>query len=489
MIRKRLFCRALACTLLAAALYSFSSCAAIRYSTDNTASVEDMAGVLTDTEEEALLEQASELAEMTGMEFRVVTTDDAEGKSAGSYAEDYFEALAEDFAGGCYLLDLATGKELAHASMLNPQSQFGADVISRCEYAIAGGLSELSKVIRDALNQLLEEACAQAGKEKEQIYVATVVGNTCMHHLYMGIDPTPLTVVPYEAVVKDYMTVTPAEVDMQINPEGKVQILPNIAGFVGADTVGCLLATAFDEIEDLSLMIDIGTNGEMVMGNKDHMIACSTAAGPAFEGAKIECGMRGMSGAIDHIKADGTNLVCHVIDDVKAVGICGSGLMDAIAAGLDIELIDESGKIDEDFDYVYRQEDTNLLAFKLRDGVYLSQKDVREVQLAKGAIAAGIELMAEKLGIQVSDIKKIMIAGAFGNYMDPHSACRIGMLPIELEDRIEMIGNAAGEGSRIATLNIDEFERAQTIREKVEFLELASSPNFQDTFVDNLLFE
>ena len=261
----------------------------------------------------------------------------------------------------CYLLDLATGKELAHASMLNPQSQFGADVISRCEYAIAGGLSELSKVIRDALNQLLEEACAQAGKEKEQIYVATVVGNTCMHHLYMGIDPTPLTVVPYEAVVKDYMTVTPAEVDMQINPEGKVQILPNIAGFVGADTVGCLLATAFDEIEDLSLMIDIGTNGEMVMGNKDHMIACSTAAGPAFEGAKIECGMRGMSGAIDHIKADGTNLVCHVIDDVKAVGICGSGLMDAIAAGLDIELIDESGKIDEDFDYVYRQEDTNLL--------------------------------------------------------------------------------------------------------------------------------
>ena len=139
----------------------------------------------------------------------------------------------------CYLLDLATGKELAHASMLNPQSQFGADVISRCEYAIAGGLSELSKVIRDALNQLLEEACAQAGKEKEQIYVATVVGNTCMHHLYMGIDPTPLTVVPYEAVVKDYMTVTPAEVDMQINPEGKVQILPNIAGFVGADTVGC----------------------------------------------------------------------------------------------------------------------------------------------------------------------------------------------------------------------------------------------------------
>jgi len=389
----------------------------------------------------------------------------------------------------CYLLDLADGKELAHASMLNPQSQFGADVISRCEYAIAGGLDELSRVIRSALNDLLKEACDAAGRDIKDIYVATVVGNTCMHHLYVGIDPTPLTVVPYEAVVKDYMTVSPAEVGMNINENGKVQILPNIAGFVGADTVGCLLATAFDEIEELSLMIDIGTNGEMVMGNKDHMVACSTAAGPAFEGAKIECGMRGKSGAIDHVKADGKNLVCHVIDDEKAEGICGSGLMDAIACGLDVELIDESGKIDESFDYAFRQEGSNILAFRLKDGVHISQKDIREVQLAKGAIAAGIELMAERLGAKVSDIKKVMIAGAFGNYMDPHSACRIGLIPAELEDRIEMIGNAAGEGSRIATLNKDEFERSQAIKTNIEFLELASSPNFQDTFVDNLLFE
>lgn len=390
----------------------------------------------------------------------------------------------------CYLLDLETGEELAHASMLNPQSQFGADVISRCEYAIANGVDTLSTVIHTALNELLNEACKNAGRAKEEIYIASIVGNTCMHHLYLGINPQSLTVVPYEATVKDEMVVKPEEVELEINKDGIVQILPNIAGFVGADTVGCLLATAFDEIEEMTLMIDIGTNGEMVMGNKNHMIACSTAAGPAFEGAKIECGMRGKDGAIDHIKAsvDGKNLVCHVIDDVAAEGICGSGLMDAIAVGLDIELIDESGKISDDFDYVYKN-DENLRAFKLRDGVYLSQKDVREVQLAKGAIAAGIELMAEKLGIQVNDIKKVMIAGAFGNYMDPHSACRIGMIPAILEDRIEMIGNAAGEGSRIATLNKDEFVRAQAIKENIEFLELASSPNFQDTFVDNLLFE
>lgn len=402
----------------------------------------------------------------------------------------------------CYLLDLATGEELAHSSMLNPQSQFGADVISRCEYAIANGVDKLSSVIRNALNDLIEEACQKAHVLPDSIYIATVVGNTCMHHLYLGIDPTPLTVVPYEAVVKDEMVVTPFEVGMNINPNGKVQILPNIAGFVGADTIGCLIATEFDELEDLSLMIDIGTNGEMVMGNKDHMIACSTAAGPAFEGAKIECGMRGKEGAIDHVKLEGKKIIAHVIDSFKAEGICGSGLMDAIAVFLDGGIIDESGKLfNPEKDDKNTASETlkeniskigtkdNILNFTLKNKVYLSQKDIREVQLAKGAIAAGIELMAEKLGIKVTDIKKVMIAGAFGNYMDPHSACTIGLIPKALEEKIVMIGNAAGEGSKIATLSKEEFKRAQEIRNKVEFLELASSPNFQDTFVDNLLFE
>jgi len=403
----------------------------------------------------------------------------------------------------CYLVDLMTGKELSHSSMLNPQSQYGADVISRCEYAINNGLDKLSGVIRDALNQLIKEACDIAGAEMNRVFVVTVVGNTCMHHLFLGIDPQPLTVVPYEAKVKDEMVVKPAEVDLNINQNGIVQVLPNIAGFVGADTVGCLLATEFDEIEEMSLMIDIGTNGEMVMGNKTRMVACSTAAGPAFEGAKIECGMRGKDGAIDHVELNGDLIECHVIDDVKAEGICGSGLMDAVAVLLDAGIIDETGKIIDsektDLSQVCDTIKANInrvenregsgKVFLLKDGIYISQKDIREVQLAKGAIAAGIELMAEKLGIAVPDIKKIMIAGAFGNYMDPHSACRIGLLPAVLEDRIEMIGNAAGEGSRIATLNLDEFHRAQVMKENIEFLELASSPVFQDTFVDNLLFE
>lgn len=405
----------------------------------------------------------------------------------------------------CYLLDLKSGKEISHSSMLNPQSQYGADVIARSEYAIANGVSALSDVIRKALNELIEEALAEAGSniKKEEIYLVTIVGNTCMHHLFMGITPKPLVHAPYNTSVNDEIIIRAKEADIFVNPAAKLQMLPNIAGFVGADTAGVLLAAAFDEIEELTLAIDIGTNGEMVMGSKDRMIACSTAAGPAFEGAKIECGMRGRDGAIDHIRlAEDGSLDCHVIDDVKAEGLCGSGLLDAVAIGLESGLIDDAGKLfdpeKEDLETAPAAVKANAgrltekesgRALMLKDEVYLSQKDIREVQLAKGAIAAGIDLMADRLGIKIGEIKKVLIAGAFGNYMDPHSACAIGMIPAELEDRIEMIGNAAGEGSKIATLNFAEYRRAQKITERVEFLELATHPDFQDTFVDNLMFE
>lgn len=439
----------------------------------------------------------------------------------------------------CYLLDLSCGEQLGRASMLNPQSQFGADVISRCEYAIANGTEPLSETIRTAMNELIGQACAEAEKKRkadaltdpgsraakmdpicpEQITLITVVGNTCMHHLFLNIDPRSLTVVPYDAVVKDEILMKAEEADLQAAPGAMLQVLPNIAGFVGADTVGCILASSFDHLTELSLMIDIGTNGEMVMGNKERMIACSTAAGPAFEGAKIECGMRGTTGAIDHVRYEDGVFLCHVIGsseafrgeketsgpvtesesatpaagsgdpEIRAIGICGSGLMDVVAAALDAEVIDEMGKIDPDHPCAYIREESGQPAIRLIDGIYLSQKDIREVQLAKGAVAAGIDLLAAELGIQLKDLKRVMIAGAFGNYMDPHSACRIGMIPMELQERIEMIGNAAGEGSIIATLNHNEFLHAQTIREQTQFLELASSPDFQDTFVDNLMFE
>ena len=388
----------------------------------------------------------------------------------------------------CYILDIDTAECVARSSMLNPQSQFGADVISRCEYALEHGVMPLSEAIRSAMDQLMLE-CAE---DLNRIKLISVVGNTCMHHLLLGIDIKSLTVAPYEAVVKDALVMKAADLGLinacrgdaagpADNKDAVVRILPNIAGFVGSDTVACILSSRMDESEELTLMIDIGTNGEMVLGNKDRMICCSTAAGPAFEGAKIECGMRGSIGAIDHVAVKDGRLDCHIIgseDDehIKAAGICGSGILDAVAAALTLGLIDDFGKISSG----------NIM---LSDGIYLSQKDIREVQLAKAAIAAGIELLSEKLAVRVNDIERVLIAGAFGNYMDPVSACAIGLIPQILSDKIQMIGNAAGEGSIMAALSEKAWEHAQQISRKTEFLELASSEDFQDIFVDNLTFD
>lgn len=406
-----------------------------------------------------------------------------------------------------YLLDVTDGKEMAVSSMLNPQSQYGADVIERSNYAISDGVEELSSLVHEALNQLIEKAVKQAGIAKESIYMISVVGNTCMHHLFAGISPKALVHAPYNPTISESMILKASDVEIDIFSDGRVMLLPNIAGFVGADTVGVLLATEFDTLEELSLVIDIGTNGEMVMGDKNRRIACSTAAGPAFEGAKITCGMRGAKGAIDHAKWEDGQFTYSVIGGGKPIGICGSGLMDIVTFLLEGGLMDEMGRMMDEDEYeseiaeacasrIIRVEPRNMKAFLLADEtesgngekVYLSQKDIREVQLAKSAMAAGVTLMADTLGVEISDIKKVMIAGAFGNYMSPHSACGIGMIPQELEERIVPVGNAAGEGAKIAVLNEDEYERCKRMAVECEFLELATHPDFQDTYVDLMEF-
>lgn len=376
-----------------------------------------------------------------------------------------------------YLMDGKTGALLSKTSCINPQTQFGADVISRIQYAMEGNEKELSGCIRGALSELTLNAAKLAGISPEEITAASIVGNTAMHHLLLEIDPKPLTVPPYMPSVSHGLSLRPAGL-LPICPSGTVRILPNIAGFVGADTVGCLVATRLDTLDELTLMIDIGTNGEMVLGNKHRAIACSTAAGPAFEGAKIECGMRGAPGAIDHVTLEDGFLRYHVIGDGEAVGLCGSGLLDLIACLLKTGDIDESGRM-EDGD-VYHIGSSK---------VYLTQKDVREVQLAKAAIRAGIELMCQALGVAVEDIHQVLLAGAFGNYLDPQSACEIGMIPLALLERIHPIGNAAGEGARLAVLREAEFEYGKKLAAETEFLELASMPEFNDCYVDCLCFE
>ena len=371
-----------------------------------------------------------------------------------------------------YLLDGISGELITQASTMNPQSQFGADVISRIQYAMEESQEALKVCIGKALRKLTGEVAKKAGIKPEEITVASIVGNTAMHHLLLGIDPNPLVIPPYMPNVFEALELDASEL---IPTSGKVRIAPNIAGFVGGDTVGCLVSTRFDQLEELTLMIDIGTNGEMVLGNKNRRIACSTAAGPAFEGAKISCGMRGAEGAVDHVEVKDGKIEYHVIGDGEAIGLCGSGLLDLVASLLETEILDESGYLEDD-EYV------------LCEKVTLTQKDVREVQLAKAAIRAGIELLAQQMGVQVSDIQKVYLAGAFGNYLNPASACRIGMIPPVLLDRIVPIGNAAGEGSKLCALSRNEYEYSQNLARGTEFLELASLPQFQDCYVDALEF-
>ncbi len=361
-----------------------------------------------------------------------------------------------------YLLDGKTGEQLATASTMNPQGQYGADVISRIQYALDGSAGPLQECIKDALVRLTRELSEKTGIDTRKL-LAAIVGNTAMHHLLLGIDPKPLVAPPYMPGVFEALEL------------GNTRILPNIAGFVGGDTVGCMVSTRFDRQEDLTLLIDIGTNGEMVLGNTSRRIACSTAAGPAFEGAKISCGMRGADGAVDHVWMENDEIKYHVIGEGKATGLCGSGLLDLAAVLLDTGILDESGYLEGK-------------AYTLCDNVTLTQKDIREVQLAKAAIRAGIELLTENFGAKVADIRKVYLAGAFGNYMNPASACRIGMIPPVLLDRIEPIGNAAGEGAKLCALSSAEFAYSQQLAQDTEFLELASLPQFQDCYVDALAF-
>lgn len=372
-----------------------------------------------------------------------------------------------------YLLDGVTGAELARASCMNPQGQYGADVISRIQHVLDNGGETMSGCIRTALAALTREVSQKAGIRPEEITVAAVVGNTAMHHLLLEIDPRPLIIPPYMPNVSQALTVEPAGL---LPISGSVRVLPNIAGFVGGDTVGCMVATRFDRREELTLLIDIGTNGEMVLGDAHRRIACSTAAGPAFEGAKISCGMRGAEGAVDHVQLEEGNITYHVIGEKKPIGLCGSGLLDLVASLLDAGIIDESGHLEGG-------------EYRLCENVTLTQKDVREVQLAKAAIRAGIELMSARLGRKIEEIQKVLLAGAFGNYLNPRSACRIGMIPPELLPKIQPIGNAAGEGSRLCALNEAEYAYASVLATHTEFLELASLPEFQDCYVDCLTFE
>lgn len=408
-------------------------------------------------------------------------------KEAGRRCLAAFDIGTTTIAG--YLLDGADGRTLAVESRMNPQAQYGADVIMRANYALEHGTEALSMCVRKAVNEMLGSLAEDAGIRREDIFQVCVVGNTCMHHLFLGISPASLVHAPYTPAVSERLVLNAGDYGLAVQERAELIMLSDIAGYVGADTCGCLLAIRQDLREEISLMIDIGTNGEMVLGNRERMVTCSTAAGPAFEGAKIECGMRGAAGAVDHVKYEDGKWNYTTVGNKPAVGLCGSGLIDLVAGLLDAGMLDENGVLRSG----QEKQDAFILVPPERAGnergVYLTQKDIGEVQLAKAAIAAGIRMLMERLGITEDDIGSVYIAGAFGNYMDPVSAGKIGLLPATLVKKVKPVGNAAGEGAKIALVNEKEMLEMDELVRKIEFVELAASADFQDYFIDELGFE
>ncbi|OLN29478.1 ASKHA domain-containing protein [Desulfosporosinus metallidurans] len=399
-----------------------------------------------------------------------------------------------------YLLDLYSGKELSVVSTLNPQTAFGADVISRLTFASheENGLIKLQSTVIEAINKLIVEAVQKASVFRNQIYGVSIAANTCMHHIFLGINPQSIAVAPYVPALSEPLVLDASELKISINQAGKVFMLPNIAGFVGADTVAVLLATELDQSEDIKLVIDIGTNGEIALGSREKMVACSAAAGPAFEGAQISSGMRGAVGAIDHVYYR-DKLDYSVIGGGKPLGICGSALLDTVAGLVELGIVNKRGKFlayEQLTNPVARRFKENLIqhegqgAFLIAEAsitghgrpIMITQSDIRELQMAKGAMAAGVRVLIETYGIQVQDIKEVLLAGAFGNYLNPHSACVIGLIPLELEGKIKMIGNAAGTGAKLALLSSSKFRRSKDIAEHVKFVELGSYPRFNSIF-------
>ena len=380
-----------------------------------------------------------------------------------------------------FLLDGKTGEQLATASLLNPQVSFGADVISRIQAALDGSLEELQRLITDGVDSLVEALCETAGRSPSDIGVVSLVGNPAMQQLFLGVDPKNLAAVPFDPVLTETKLLS-AKDYLPSCENATLLVVPDIAGYVGADTVGAVLATKLDSTDNNVLLVDIGTNGEMVLRANGRMAACSTAAGPALEGAKITFGMRGAPGAIDKVWLEDGEVRFHVIGDTEPSGLCGSGLIDAVASFLDLGLINKRGRIQS------TEETNGQRVLYLNDDIYLTQNDIHEVMLAKGAIAAGVELLAKTLGIEVADIDRVLLAGAFGSFLNAENACRIGLLPAGLEGKATAVGNAAGVGACRMALSRAEFERTDDLLKQVEFVELANLPDFMTVFARRMGF-
>lgn len=392
-----------------------------------------------------------------------------------------------------YLVDLVGGEVVDKSGEMNPQIAYGEDVISRISYTRQeeGGRKTLQNVIVDELNKMLAGACKRLGIDRSQLLDAVIVGNTAIHHLFAGLPVEQLVYAPYVPEISEALDFRAADIGLELADGAYVHLLPNIAGYVGADHSAVILSTELWQSKKNVMAIDIGTNTEISLVSDGKIFSCSCASGPAFEGAHIKDGMRAAPGAIERVQIEDDEIRIFTINNEPPVGICGSGILDAVAEMKEAGVLNEKGALIEGMQNVSGSGKNNL-AFTLSPAddngvdraITVTRTDVNEIQLAKAAIRAGQEVLMAKAGVTAEDLDEIIIAGAFGNYIDVPNAVKIGMFPKISETKFKQIGNAAGMGAKMALLSKDQRKKIARVIEDVEYVELTTYEDFQKKFVD-----
>ncbi|HEV3097655.1 MAG TPA: ASKHA domain-containing protein [Candidatus Dormibacteraeota bacterium] len=394
------------------------------------------------------------------------------------------------------LMNLRTGMAEAVRSTLNGQAPFGADVISRISHGMQGdeAKEELREAIQRTMNGILAELYETAGVDRNRVYEMVIVGNATMLHLLLGIDATPISMMPFTPAFREPLYLPARDVGLDIHPAGYVQTLPVIGAYVGADIVAGVIATGLAREDKMRVFVDVGTNGEIVLGSVKRVLCTAAPAGPAFEGSQIRCGMRATDGAIEGVTLTDRVELQVIGGDIPPKGLCGSGLVDTVAQLRVAGLLDAGGKMRSREEVPEHPLSDRLItidgvrAFLLAENVYLSQRDVRELQFGKGSIATGIKVLMDVMGVTATDLDEVLLGGSFGSYLNPESAKIIGLVPPVDVDRILSVGNTAGEGAKMSLLSFRERQVAFELPEKIEYVELSGRSDFNDSFVSVLAF-
>ena len=394
------------------------------------------------------------------------------------------------------LMNLRTGMAEAVRSTLNGQAPFGADVISRISHAMIGAaaVSELREAVLKSMNGILTELYEESGIPPEDVYEAVVVGNATMLHLLLGVDPAPIGVTPFTPAFREPLYLEAGAVGLDIHEHGRVQTLPLLGAYVGADIIGGIVATGLAREDKLRVFVDVGTNGEIVLGSSKRVLATAAPAGPAFEGSQIQCGMRATDGAIEGVTLTDRVELQVIGGDIVPKGICGSGLVDTVAQLRLAGLVDVSGRMRSREEVPEHPLSDRLItvdgvrAFQLTGDVSLTQRDVRALQFGKGSIATGIKVLMDVMGVETGDLDEVLLGGSFGSYLNPESARIIGLVPPVNVDNILSVGNTAGEGAKMTLLSFRERQVAFELPETIEYVELSGRADFNDSFVSVLQF-